>query len=94
MVLVFLKNTYPQSIVEVEILSSIIHHPLVWHFYTMRAKPFALQLATQLPADLAAAAEVCGKVKTWPQLVTEISQAEALPSGETDLTPLHQHSAQ
>lgn len=77
-----------------EILSSIIHHPLVWHFYTMRAKPFALQLATQLPADLVAAAEARGKVKTLPQLAVEISQTAALPSGSTDLSLLHRHSAQ
>lgn len=76
-----------------EILFSIIYQPVVSHFYTMRAKQFAAKLAMQLPGDLAAAAEARGKLKTWPQLATEISQIEALPSGETDLNPLHRHSA-
>jgi hypothetical protein len=47
----------------------------------------------QVPVDLAAAAEARGKVKTWPELVTEICPQEALPFGETDLNPLYPHNA-
>jgi len=69
------KRTYA-----LEILSSISHYPFVWSFYTMRAKPLALKLATQLPVELAAAAEARGKLKTWPQLAAEIVEQEALSS--------------
>jgi len=70
-----------------EILSSIIHQPIAWHFYTMRAKPFALQLTEQLPMALATAAEARGKVKTLPQFVTEIIAQEALPPDLKSLQP-------